>query len=109
MAQLRTLLAAERTYAAWLRTGLACIGGGLAVIKLFLFRIPIHQTIAHITGQVLIVVGGLTFIFAAWNYQRTCAMMGMEGKSNIPSLRLTSILITLGLLVISVMVFWLTI
>lgn len=108
MAQLRTLLAAEKTYAAWIRTGLACIGGGLAVIKLFLFKIPLHQTVAHITGQVLIIVGGLTFIFAAWNYRRTYAAMNIE-KGKMPSLGLTSILITLGLLIISVLVLWLTV
>jgi len=34
LAKERTLLAAERTFSAWMRTALAGIGGGLAVARL---------------------------------------------------------------------------
>lgn len=109
LAQVRTLLAAERTYAAWIRTGLAGIGGGLAVIKLLFFKLPAHQSIAHLTGQLLIMGGGTIFIFAYWNFNRTCRALGSNHTALPRFSNSILILMTAALVIISLLVFWLTV
>lgn len=109
LAAIRTLMAAERTYAAWIRTGLAGIGGGLAVIKLIFFQTLVHQTIAHVTGQLLIILGGLIFIFAYWNYRRAYQSLDAEGQLAAPGLLWILSAVTVVLISISGLVFWLTV
>lgn len=109
LAEIRTLLAAERTYAAWVRTGLAGIGGGLAVIKLIFFQTVLHQTVAHLTGQLLIILGGLIFIFAYWNYRGAYQSLDSQGKLTTPGLLWILTVVTVILIGISGLVFWLTV
>lgn len=49
MAKLRTLLAAERTFLAWTRTGLPAVAGGLAVVKAVPFTNPNYIWAAHVS------------------------------------------------------------
>jgi len=61
-AEVRTVLAAERTLAAWIRTSLSAIGGGLIVAKL-----PegiLHTETATVAGVVLNVMGVLMALVA---------------------------------------------
>jgi len=62
----RTVLANERTYQAWLRTGLASLVSGLGVAKYLTDLMPswILMTIASL----LILFGAMAFMQAAWRY-----------------------------------------
>lgn len=66
----RTLMAEERTYSAWVRTGLTSLATGLAIDKL----IPDAQPpwLVPLLGLVLVVVGGFTFTFAFIGYRNGC-------------------------------------
>lgn len=111
LARIRTLLAAERTFAAWLRTGLASIGGGLVLIKLVPFRNLERQWVAQVVGQLLILGGSALFILALLNYQRSHKALvgageGIEGVEHPPLwmfVAITGLLVVVGLLVL-----WLT-
>lgn len=109
LAQVRTRLAAERTYLAWVRSGLATIGGGLAIVKLVPFTRPEHIWIAHLTGQLLIVAGGAVFIFALVNYTRASRTIeAVQGAGAAPT-AWVFVVLTVFLVVISLLIFWLTI
>ena len=54
LAEERTLLASERTYSAWIRTALAAMAGGIAVLRLITFKSDTHQIVAHIMGEYLL-------------------------------------------------------
>jgi len=63
----RTILANERTYAAWIRTGIAALIAGLAVEKFLLEPIPLWGV--HAIAVILIVFSALSFFLAAWRYR----------------------------------------
>lgn len=107
LAHTRTLLAAERTFSAWIRTGLAGIGGGLAVVKLVPFRNIGNQSIARLTGQVLVLWGAAIFIFALLDYLRSRRVLGHDDMAR--SSPWVMALITATLLIVAGLVFWLTI
>ncbi len=107
LAQLRTVLAGERTFAAWIRTGLACIAGGLVLVKLMPFGSGDRTWIAELVSQILITGGLLLFIFAFVNYRRLCAALGTKEVAAAPLWvfgALTAVLVLIGALVL-----WLTI
>lgn len=68
LASLRTLMAAERTFSSWIRTGLAGVGGGLAITNLLTFETPWHRLTAFLIGILLIFWGVAIFIYAAVSY-----------------------------------------
>ena len=70
LAQERTLLAAERTFSAWLRTAIAAMASGLTMLRLIVFKTDVHRVIAHVIGETLIVWGLLIIIFASIGYRR---------------------------------------
>ncbi len=79
----RTVLANERTYAAWIRTGLTTLVAGLAIEKFMVDAMPglIFQSIAVI----LIVYSMIAFIIAAWRYNHLgLKLVNLDIKS-IPS------------------------
>jgi putative membrane protein len=106
LASERTLLAAERTFSAWIRTGLAALGGGLAVARALVFNSQVHQVLAHVIGGLLVIWGAGVFIYAIIRYHRTCARLSQEGLSR-NSLGVM-ILMTAILLIIAALVFWIT-
>ncbi len=63
----RTILANERTYAAWIRTGISALIAGLAVEKFLLEAIPIWGV--HMISIALITFSGVAFFLAAWRYR----------------------------------------
>jgi putative membrane protein len=78
-ADLRDYLAEERTFLAWIRTGIALTGFGLVVAQFQLFdepRIAPHMTAAHPHGPslwfgaALVALGVAVNLFSAWRYAR---------------------------------------
>ncbi len=68
MAGDRTLLAAERTYAAWVRTALAALAAGVGARALGKDILP--DWVGKLTGTVLIVFAGFCFVAAVWRELR---------------------------------------
>ena len=106
LASERTILAAQRTFSAWIRTGLAGVGGGLAVARVPIFKSHEHQVVAHVIGALLVIWGASIFIYAIIDYRRTCARLMQEGPSK-NSLR-ALLLMTAVLLIVAALVFWIT-
>jgi len=62
----RTVLANERTFAAWIRTGLAALVGGLAVERIFL---GVHPAwLIRFVAVILILFSAGAFLLAVWRY-----------------------------------------
>ncbi len=106
LAQIRTLLAAERTFSAWIRTGLAGVGGGLVIVKLIPFRNIGHQKAAHAAGQLLVIWGAAIFIFALLDYWATYKKLDIKDAST--ALPLSIALITAILFVAAIVILWTT-
>ena len=60
----RTLFAAERTYAAWVRTALAALDSGVGAPALLTGVVP--DWLARATGTVLIAFAGFCLLAAVW-------------------------------------------
>jgi putative membrane protein len=60
----RTLLASERTYAAWVRTALASLASGVGARALLENHVPL--ILAKLTGSVLILFAGFCLVAAVW-------------------------------------------
>jgi putative membrane protein len=73
-------LAAERTFLAWIRTGLALMGFGFVVARFGLFLQEIHVVAPEVPspkhglsiyfGTALIAAGVVVDLFASWNHVR---------------------------------------
>ncbi len=64
----RTVLANERTYAAWLRTGIAALVAGLAVEKLQGDLMPFWAV--NGIAAALVTFSAVSFILGTWRYYR---------------------------------------
>jgi inner membrane protein YidH len=62
-----TILANERTYAAWLRTGLAFLAAGLGTARFMADILPVWNL--RVIVSILILFSALSFLLAAWRYQ----------------------------------------
>jgi putative membrane protein len=77
---LRDALATERTFLAWIRTGLALMGFGFVVARfgLFLNQLALIQHVHSVSsyglslwfGTASIVMGVLVFVLSAWRHIR---------------------------------------
>jgi putative membrane protein len=88
MPDYRFSLANERTFLAWIRTGLALIAGGLACAQ-FLRPLPI----AHLREAIavaLLVLGGLVALRAVHHWSRTERAMRL--KQDLPRSRFPAVL-----------------
>ncbi|MDT7591446.1 YidH family protein [Pseudonocardia sp. Cha107L01] len=84
----RFTLANERTFLAWIRTALALIAGGVAVVQLVpAFGIPGGR---HALGVLLTAGGGLLAALAVRRWQRVQAAMRRDAE--LPSTRLPVLL-----------------
>ncbi len=63
----RTVLANERTYAAWIRTGLTSLATGLGVARFMSDSMPAWST--HSIAAMLILFSAAAFFLAAWRYE----------------------------------------
>lgn len=62
----RTFLANERTYQAWIRTGVSTFAAGLGVVKFLKADLP--QGILLTTAAILLIFSAMSFLHAAWRY-----------------------------------------
>jgi putative membrane protein len=73
----RTLLAKERTFSAWMRTGLSTIAVGFAIVKLLEGMGP--PWIIHTAGAVLIFTGSAIQVMGFLGYRDTFRKLQEEG------------------------------
>ncbi len=106
LAEERTLLAAERTFSAWLRTALAAMAGGLAILRLIVFRTEFHKIVAYIIGETLILWGCLIIILSSIDYNKTRNKLTLA--KNYKSSKIGYFTIVLPLLLISALLIWVT-
>jgi putative membrane protein len=93
----RFTLANERTFLAWIRTALALIAGGVAVVQLVpAFGIP---GVRHGLGTALATAGGLLAVLAVVRWQRVQA--AMRRGSDLPRSRMP---VLLGAVILAVAV-----
>ncbi len=62
----QVVLANERTYAAWIRTGLALLVSGLAVERFMLDAMPSWSV--HVIAVILTLLAAIAFLVAGWRY-----------------------------------------
>ncbi len=107
--RVRDHLANERTYLAWMRTGIATMGFGVVIAKLrYLFApsalTPPVRGIIHAAniGLLFTVLGLLTVIFAAWRYVVVQEQIRQQRyqTSKLLVLLFSAIVIVLGLLIV---------
>ena len=106
LAQERTLLALERTFSAWLRTAIAAMAGGLAILRLITFKTDLHRIIAHVIGETLIFWGCLLLILSAIDYKKMSDRLPLA-KSYKTS-QIGFIIIVLPLLIMSTLLILVT-
>jgi len=63
----RTVLANERTYAAWMRTGLAALVSALGIARFMMEAMPLWSI--HLITVLLLLFSAAAFILAAWRYE----------------------------------------
>jgi len=91
----RTVLANERTYAAWIRTGLAALAAGVAIEK-FMADVMPDWTIRAI-AMVLIVFSAAAFLAGAWRYTHLgIRLEGVEVRA-VPAILTTGVSVVLAL------------
>ncbi len=106
LAEERTLLAAERTFSAWIRTALAAMAGGLAVMRLISFKSEFHRILAHILGETLIIWGCVIILLASIDYKQTRHKLVLA--KNYKSSKLGYLIIVIPLLLMSALLIWVT-
>jgi len=101
---LSTHLAAERTFLAWIRTGVACMGFGFVVARfgIFLHELPLFKnaspTRSHGTswlGIALVAIGVLMNVISAWHHAR---LVGTLNRGETPPSRPSAQAVILALL-----------
>jgi putative membrane protein len=83
----RTVLANERTYTAWIRTGLASLAAGVAIEKFMVDALP-DWTIRSI-AIILIIYSMIAFIIAAWRYSHLGLKLVHIDVMSIPPIIMT--------------------
>jgi putative membrane protein len=78
----RTVLANERTYTAWIRTGLTALAAGVAIVKFMADVIPPWGTLT--IAVILIVFSGVAFFVAAWRYTHLGIKLGRVDVKRVP-------------------------
>jgi putative membrane protein len=78
----RTIYAAERTYAAWVRTGLASLASGVGAKAILEGVVPEYLIIA--TGSILVLFSAFCFAVAVWREISPGAPPPQPGVRRIP-------------------------
>jgi putative membrane protein len=100
-AQHRTLLANERNFSAWIRTGLSAMAGGLAVAELLGGEEA--GLIPRLVGIILVSLGACVCLLAFWRYNQITDVLEAEGMRITP--RWVAGLMVGGLLLAAALVF----
>lgn len=106
LAKERTLLASERTYSAWIRTALAAMAGGLAIVRLISFKSETHRIVAHIMGETLILWGCMLIVLASHDYRKMRHSLALA--HSFKSSQIGFIIIVVPLLIICSLLIWVT-
>lgn len=80
-AERRTALSSERTFAAWTRTALSCIGVGLAATKLFGDLEP--RWLLRVLAVGLVALGVLTLAFGFHSYRKSARDLENSGEHTL--------------------------
>jgi putative membrane protein len=107
-------LANERTYLAWVRTGIGIMAFGFVVVKFSLFVKQIGlvlQTEVNVTshgysaviGIILVVMGMLSILLSFWQYRRTDTQLrtGTYDPSTVLTSLLTGVIFLISILLIA--------
>ena len=106
----RTIIAAERTLMAWVRTALSMIGFGFTIYKFFQY-LPQELAAGNIRrpqaprnlGMTLIALGTLALVAAAWQHRVFLNEIGMSQKRHIWSI---SFVVAIFVVLIGVIAFY---
>jgi putative membrane protein len=79
----RTVFAAERTYAAWVRTGLAALASGVGTKKVLEGVIP--EWLIIVAGSVLVAFSAFCFGAAVWRELRPGAATKRADTKRLPA------------------------
>ncbi len=95
----RAQLDSERTFSAWLRTGLAAVIAGLGVS--FFMSSGTYSWLAPLVASIFILTGSVIYVLAFWSYQEAYKQLRAEDFSRIPlwvlSLLVSILLVTSGI------------
>lgn len=93
--EITSILANERTYAAWVRTGLTALATALILSRLF--QTGAASLAVQVIGLILVVISGICFIFGAWRYRHVGNRLSGEVIYGAPvnALIFGSVLLTL--------------
>jgi len=78
----RNLLAEQRNFSAWIRTGLTAMAVGFAVVKLFGETRP--SWVPPVVGALMVSAGIAVHLFSLWGYWRTFRALRHEGLPSLP-------------------------
>lgn len=79
----RTLLSLERTYAAWVRTGLAALAAGVAAHHFIPPTVPL--VIADLMASLLVLFSGFCFVAGVWRDLARVAVSASPDLRRIPA------------------------
>jgi putative membrane protein len=95
----RTLLAKERTFAAWLRTGLSAVAVGFGAARLLTDLEP--QWLVMAASLTLIAVGLAALLLGFFSYRATLRELAEEGVRGVPVWLIGSFVALLALVAVA--------
>lgn len=102
----QTVLSNERTYAAWLRTGLAALATGLGIEKFMIDVLPSWSV--RMVATLLLLFSAFSFLLASWRYTHLHLKMTHVEVDAIPLIVVRALSICLaGCAILALVSLWL--